>query len=1117
MRVTNLSAIKKTDFEIKNTKIKEIINLGQSIKRAKTVIKSPKNVVDMKDGEITHQETIKKQETKIRQRNYFQILKMLKTNLEDKNSHSYSHEDTINLIRKRHKFIDDYQSCKIEYLIEYLKNRSPLKQVLGNHQITNIKVDNLNLKNKTYIKQTKTKRPNSPYTVINKVSPIVSTVNKNSSSIRKKYNMIKSTSSIDIKTSSIILYNYKIENKIIIKRRNNNSISNWSLLENRFKINSKKEFIIRNNTNIEDQMSKEFPIYLINNVESQSRKSTMDSEYDIKEYQENNKVDSNVFLAKKENSTIINDNELSKKNKEEKYREYESQRKIRHKKSKSFKISKPRIEKYKSFSSFYSKKNFAKIRKSKSINKYNISNNISFLYDNNNHNKQSLLNDYQKEIYNEIINNKKIYYLTKHITDFYNKYITICKNGILRDKNKYPLLKSPKISVIIPLYNATKFLNYSLRSVQNQKMKEIEIILIDDCSTDDTLLLVKKFMEEDPRIKLIKNNVNRKILYSKSIGALNANGKYILQLDQDDLFIRDDLFDILFNEAENNNLDLVQIKDITSDNLYIADKTRVNCHRRYQIHLENSFETMPTHYETSEQLKNKLFIDGYVFTLWGLLIKSDVYKKAIYYFWPVILNYKFTYYEDYIMTTIIIFFSKNFKFLNNFGLLHIKHKSSAMSVYSKYLLSYLLLFENVLYKYYIKNNPEDIKIILNILKKYNHAFKDYYNEYPKLFQESIIPILSNEYLTEKDAKSIREELEIKIEDFNFLNSYQYLMNSDEFLEIKNFQKPIINNDLIISNVNEIKISIIIYCIQFKYLKNTINTILNQKFKHFEIIIIYDNNESSNLKLIKDYIKYYKNIHLINNQKKKGILFSYSSGILASNGEYILILKQGETLAKNNILNNLYNEAKKTNFDILECNLLINNCDIIKSNSLSLYRCTHFESVMNYEFINYDKNYLNLDKENDILTNKLIKSDFYKNIINKYKIIDIQDIIYNYYNEIFLFLFSKEGNIFKRINEYGIIHYNNIDKTIFYDITNNNHQKIDDTIFYINFLFENTSNSIDDKKIAVNEYFYLFSIIYNKFNKMNNKSIKLIEKFITSEFITNVDKNYLQLYYDSCIN
>ena len=510
-------------------------------------------------------------------------------------------------------------------------------------------------------------------------------------------------------------------------------------------------------------------------------------------------------------------------------------------------------------------------------------------------------------------------------------------------------------------------------------MKEIEIILIDDCSTDDTLLLVKKFMEEDPRIKLIKNNVNRKILYSKSIGALNANGKYILQLDQDDLFIREDLFDKLFNEAEKYNLDLVQIKDITSDNLYIENKTRVNCHRRYQINIGDSFETMATHYETSEQLKNKLFIDGYVYTLWGLLIKTDVYKKAVYYFWPVILNYKFTYYEDYIMTTIIIFFSKHFKFLNNFGLLHIKHKSSAMSVFSKYLLAYLLLFENVLYKYYIKNHPEDIKIILNILKKYSHAFKDYYNEYPKLFQESIVPILNNEYLTEKDIDFIREELGIKNEDFNFFNSYQYLMNSDEFLKISNFQKSLDNKIQITSNVNikEIKFSIIIYCIEFKYLQKTINSILNQNFKQFEIIIVYDNDQPSNLKQIQNYIKYHKNIYLINNHKKKGILFSYSKAILFSNGEFILTLKQGETLTKENILNNPYNETKKVNFDVLEFNLLMNNCDTIKNNSLSLYKCTHFESVINYEFINYDKNYINLDKENDLLTNKLIKSSFLK--------------------------------------------------------------------------------------------------------------------------------------------
>ena len=96
------------------------------------------------------------------------------------------------------------------------------------------------------------------------------------------------------------------------------------------------------------------------------------------------------------------------------------------------------------------------------------------------------------------------------------------------------------------------------------------------------------------------------------------------------------------------------------------------------------------------------------------------------------------------------------------------------------------------------------------------------------------------------------------------------------------------------------------------------------------------------------------------------------------------------------------------------------------------------------------------------------------------------------NKIFLFLFWKENNVFRRITEYGIIHYNNIDKPLFYDM-DNNEQKINDTIFYIDFLFENASNSVDDKKFVVNEYFYILSIIYNKFNKTNEKSLKLIEK------------------------
>ena len=130
------------------------------------------------------------------------------------------------------------------------------------------------------------------------------------------------------------------------------------------------------------------------------------------------------------------------------------------------------------------------------------------------------------EIYNISKNNETIVYLKKNIIKKFNLFINKCLN--YNNDYNYPLFLNPKISAIMPLYNAEKYIKYSLSSIQNQKMKEIEIILIDDCSEDKTILIIENFMKKDKRIRLIKNYENRKILYSKSIAALNAHGKYIL-------------------------------------------------------------------------------------------------------------------------------------------------------------------------------------------------------------------------------------------------------------------------------------------------------------------------------------------------------------------------------------------------------------------------------------------------------------------------------------------------------------------------------------------------------------------------------------------------------------
>ena len=281
------------------------------------------------------------------------------------------------------------------------------------------------------------------------------------------------------------------------------------------------------------------------------------------------------------------------------------------------------------------------------------------------------LNISKSETYTLIENGNKITYLKKKMADKFNLYTNNCINDILIDKKKYPLVRNPKISAIIPIYNGGKYLHYSLRSVQNQKMKDIEIILIDDCSNDNTLKIIEKYMKEDERIRLIKNIENRKILYSKSLAALNSKGKYIIQLDQDDIFIRDDAFDILFYEAEKNDLDLVNIRDITMHNLVFDKFTRVNIKKRHFIYPKE------THYQKQPELKDKLFTKGNKYFLWGLLIKSVIYKKAIYHLWPLIVNYKIIYHEDFTIIFIIMILAQKYKYLNNFALIHLKHSNSA--------------------------------------------------------------------------------------------------------------------------------------------------------------------------------------------------------------------------------------------------------------------------------------------------------------------------------------------------------------------------------------------------------------------------------------------------------
>ena len=686
-----------------------------------------------------------------------------------------------------------------------------------------------------------------------------------------------------------------------------------------------------------------------------------------------------------------------------------------------------------------------------------------------------------KETYKILKNNKTFIYLKNYIRHKFNLFIYKCLNHDY--KYYYPLSLKPKISAIIPLYNAENYIKSSLSSIQNQKMKDIEIILIDDCSEDNTLFIVNELMKKDKRIRLIKNTENRKILYSKSIAALNANGEYIIQLDQDDIFIRDDVLDMLYNEAKQYDLDLVQIRDIYNDNYILNKDIRVNYPAKHFIKRQIYNQSYP---ETQPNLKNKLFIKGNLYLLWGLLIKTDIYKKAIYHLWPLILNYQLIYYEDYVVTSVIISLTNKFKYLNKFALIHLNHTNSAMiKFYDQFYIS-VLICQNILYNFLIKDQPKDIIILMNYLKRYKKIYNISHGPYKKYFSYNIINILNNEYITYNDRLFIFNLLNYNYSEYKYLNTYNYFMNSSEFNKIVNFEKLISNYSIDDINYLNPKISVIVYCLNLNFLNKTLHSILHQRNISFEIIFIYDN--AINNILINNYLPNSKNIKFIRNNSTKGILTSFISGALNAKGDYLLFLNLGETLAKNDILNKLYSKMKNNTYGILEFNLLINNIDSIKENSLKLYICKHMDSQFNFSSFKYNKNYNGLDQEKELITNKFIRKSFFNKIISKYKLDQIKKNLSIYFNKILLFLFLKENATLIRYEIFGVVKYNkNINLFNKNDLIDSKIQKLNESIFYINFLFENSKNTLKDKEFVLYEFFNELSIIFNKFNKINDES------------------------------
>lgn len=209
-----------------------------------------------------------------------------------------------------------------------------------------------------------------------------------------------------------------------------------------------------------------------------------------------------------------------------------------------------------------------------------------------------------------------------------------------------------KISVIIPVYNTEKYLRRCLDSVCNQTLSDIEIICINDCSTDNSLEILQEYSAKDERIKVIDFKENKGAAVARNIGIDEAQGEYIGFVDSDD-FVDLDFYEKLYNKAIETGADVVK------GNVY-----------DYDIKTEQS--TLTDFYNINDKIKENKAYFCYGFT--SAIYKKDIIKNN---------NVKFpeniSYFEDpyfSILTSILV---KNVELVNDAKYNYIRHSSSACS------------------------------------------------------------------------------------------------------------------------------------------------------------------------------------------------------------------------------------------------------------------------------------------------------------------------------------------------------------------------------------------------------------------------------------------------------
>ena len=231
----------------------------------------------------------------------------------------------------------------------------------------------------------------------------------------------------------------------------------------------------------------------------------------------------------------------------------------------------------------------------------------------------------------------------------FRNYITVCKQGLLLPNRDFRKSNKPKISIVIPMYNEAKNARFAIRTIQNQNLQDLEIVCVNDNSNDDTLSILEKLQEEDPRITILTNKSNRGVIYNRIYGALMSRGEYVTFIDADDGFDNINILQIAYDYATTKYDEKIDMIHYQTCGCVVDEKGELGDFLVISTFNIYNFEKLLKQPEISDnynQKSNNITGSGFVF---DKIYSKELMKRVADYIGPHIWNQNLVFSDDYLL------------------------------------------------------------------------------------------------------------------------------------------------------------------------------------------------------------------------------------------------------------------------------------------------------------------------------------------------------------------------------------------------------------------------------------------------------------------------------------